>query len=74
MNEARNALPREHVGWDNYRADWKGTFAGMKGNPGFTIGELNIAIDGDAAYSSSIQTGVYVAALARALFIHPIVR
>lgn len=48
--------PREHVGWDNYRADWKETFAGMKGNPGFTIGELRIAMRGDVAYTSSIQT------------------
>lgn len=48
--------PREHVGWDSYRADWKTTFAGMKGNPGFTIGELKITIAGDTAYTSSIQT------------------
>ena len=26
--------PREHVGWDNYRADWKGFFDAIKGKTG----------------------------------------
>lgn len=48
--------PRQHVGWDNYRADWKETFAGMKGDPGFTISGLSVTIGGDVAYTSSTQT------------------
>jgi ketosteroid isomerase-like protein len=48
--------PREHVGWDDYRADWKGFFASIKGNPTFSISELSVTISGDVAYTHSIQT------------------
>lgn len=48
--------PREHVGWNAYRTDWKETLAGIKGTPGFTVGDLNITIIGDVAYTNSIQT------------------
>lgn len=48
--------PREHVGWDNYRADWKGAFASVKGTPTFSISELGITISGDVAYTHSIQS------------------
>ncbi|MGA2760770.1 MAG: nuclear transport factor 2 family protein, partial [Candidatus Cybelea sp.] len=49
--------PREHVGSDSYRADWKGLFASWKGStlPSFGITEMAITISGDVAYSHSIQ-------------------
>ncbi len=48
--------PREHVGWESYRADWKGFFGSIKGNPQFSISELGVTISGDVAYSHSIQS------------------
>jgi len=48
--------PREHVGWDDYRADWKAFFASIKGNPTFSISELSVTISGDVAYTRSIQS------------------
>lgn len=48
--------PREHMGWDNYRADWKGLFDSIKGNPTFSISELSVTISGDVAYTRSIQS------------------
>lgn len=49
--------PREHVGADSYRADWKGFLGSFKGSalPSFTISELAVTIAGDVAYSHSIQ-------------------
>jgi ketosteroid isomerase-like protein len=48
--------PREHVGWNDYRDDWRQLFASMKGaEPGFTISELSVVVDGDVAYTHSIQ-------------------
>ena len=49
--------PREHVGSDSYRADWKSLFASWKGStlPSFGITEMAITISGDVAYSHSIQ-------------------
>jgi ketosteroid isomerase-like protein len=50
------STPREHVGWQSYYDDWKGFFASIKGNPGFSIGELGITISGDVAFTHSIQS------------------
>ncbi len=50
------STPREHVGWQSYYDDWKGFFASIKGNPGFSISELGITISGDVAYTHSIQS------------------
>ena len=49
--------PREHVGSESYRADWKSFFAGLKGTsiPSFGVSEMAITISGDVAYSHSIQ-------------------
>jgi ketosteroid isomerase-like protein len=49
--------PREHVGSDSYRADWKSLFASLKGStiPSFGITEMSMASSGDVAYSHSIQ-------------------
>jgi ketosteroid isomerase-like protein len=48
--------PREHVGWSNYRADWKGVFGSIQGTPAFSISELGVTISGDVAYSHSVQS------------------
>ncbi|MGA8575797.1 MAG: nuclear transport factor 2 family protein [Candidatus Cybelea sp.] len=48
--------PREHVGWDDYRADWKAFFASIKGNPTFSIADLSVTVSGDVAYTRSIQS------------------
>jgi ketosteroid isomerase-like protein len=50
------STPREHVGWDNYRADWKSFFDSIKGNPTFSMSELSVTISGDVAYTHSIQS------------------
>jgi ketosteroid isomerase-like protein len=50
------STPREHVGWENYRADWKGFFDSIKGKPTFSISELSVTISGDVAYTHSIQS------------------
>jgi ketosteroid isomerase-like protein len=50
------STPREHVGWDAYRADWKSSFGLIKGNPTFSISELFATISGDVAYTHSIQS------------------
>lgn len=47
--------PREHVGWDDYRTDWKAFFALFKGSPGLDIRELQIVTSGNVAYTRSIQ-------------------
>lgn len=48
--------PRQHVGWNDYRTDWKETFDSIKGDPGFTISDLSVTVSGDMAYTRSIQT------------------
>ena len=50
------STPREHVGWDDYRADWKAFFDSIKGNPTFSISELSVTISGEVAYAHSIQS------------------
>ena len=50
------STPREHVGWDAYRADWKAFFASIKGNPTFSITDLFVTVSGDVAYTRSIQS------------------
>lgn len=47
--------PREHVGWNSYRQDWVGFYGVMKGMPDVSIGELNIVVSGDVAYTRSVQ-------------------
>ena len=47
--------PRQHVGWNDYRNDWKDTFAGFKGQPAFSVNDLDVTISGDLAYTHSIQ-------------------
>jgi uncharacterized protein (TIGR02246 family) len=47
--------PREHRGWNDYRADWKELFAGFKNNPTFKLTDFGMTIDGDLAYTHSVQ-------------------
>ncbi len=47
--------PRQHVGWNDYRDDWRGTFAAMKQPVRFTIHDLHVISSGDVAYSHSAQ-------------------
>jgi ketosteroid isomerase-like protein len=47
--------PRQYVGWDAYRADWKSLLGSYKGPVSFTLSDLAIRSDGDMGYSHSIQ-------------------
>ena len=61
---ARNGLfvfdftpPRASVGWQAYKENWQGLFKeGFPGPIKFSISDLAITVDGDMAYSHSIQT------------------
>jgi uncharacterized protein (TIGR02246 family) len=56
--------PRQHVGWNDYRDDWKSFFALLKGNPtAASVADLSTTISGDVAYTHSIQH--FSAALAK---------
>ncbi len=47
--------PRQYVGWDAYRADWKTLLGSFRGPITFSISDLVVRTDGDVAYSHSIQ-------------------
>lgn len=47
--------PRQHVGWNDYRTDWKGFVATIRGTPKFSVQDLGVTISGDVAYTHSIQ-------------------
>ncbi len=47
--------PRQYVGKEAYRADWKGVLAGIAGPAKYQITDLVVATDGTIAYSHSIQ-------------------
>jgi ketosteroid isomerase-like protein len=47
--------PRQYVGADAYRKDWKGFLDTFKGPIKFTLGDLSIDAGGKMAYSHSIQ-------------------
>jgi uncharacterized protein (TIGR02246 family) len=47
--------PRQHLGADEYRKAWMGFFASFKGMPKITITDLGITVDGNLAFSHSIQ-------------------
>lgn len=51
------APPRQHVGWADYRADWKAALASMPAAPHFSISDLSITVVGTVAYGHSIQQG-----------------
>jgi uncharacterized protein (TIGR02246 family) len=47
--------PRQYVGADAYRKDWEDTFASFQGPVKFSVSDLDITVDGNHAYSHSIQ-------------------
>jgi ketosteroid isomerase-like protein len=47
--------PRQYLGADAYRKDWVEFFAAFKGTPKFDISDLGITVDGNLAFSHSIQ-------------------
>jgi ketosteroid isomerase-like protein len=49
-------VPRQHVGWDDYKKDWHDFLAVYPGPVKFTISDLSIVTDGKIAYSHSIQS------------------
>jgi uncharacterized protein (TIGR02246 family) len=48
-------VPRQHVGWENYKKDWQDFLGMMKGPIQFDLRDLSIVSDGKLAYSHSIQ-------------------
>jgi uncharacterized protein (TIGR02246 family) len=48
-------VPRQHVGWDDYKKDWQDFLGSTKGPVKFDIRDLSIVSDGKIAYSHSIQ-------------------
>jgi len=48
-------VPRQHVGWNDYKNDWQDFFAMFHGLLKFYISDPNITSDGKIAYGHSIQ-------------------
>ncbi|HEY2444376.1 MAG TPA: nuclear transport factor 2 family protein [Rhizomicrobium sp.] len=48
-------VPRQHVGADDYRKDWKDFFATFKGPIKVTLGDLDVTAEGNLGYGRSIQ-------------------
>ena len=48
-------VPRQHVGWDDYKKDWQDFLAMFSGPIKFEISDLSITSDGMIAYGHSIQ-------------------
>lgn len=48
-------IPRQHVGWEDYKKDWHDFLAMVPGPIKFTISDLSIMSDGKIAYGHSIQ-------------------
>ncbi|HKV53706.1 MAG TPA: nuclear transport factor 2 family protein [Candidatus Binataceae bacterium] len=47
--------PRQYQGWDAYLKDWQGVLDQCAGKPSMKIGDLGIEVEGNLAYSHSIQ-------------------
>lgn len=54
--------PRQHVGWDDYRADWVGTFKSSPPTFHFSISDLSVTVVGPVAYGHSIQSETFTRA------------
>ena len=48
-------LPRQHVGWEDYKKDWQDFLAGFKGPIHFDLSDLSVTSDGKIAYGHNIQ-------------------
>lgn len=49
-------VPRQHVGWEDYKKDWQDFLASLQGPVKFTISDLSVISDGKIAYGHSIQS------------------
>jgi ketosteroid isomerase-like protein len=47
--------PRQYVGWEAYKKDWKATFEAFPGPIAFSISDLSITVVGGVAYGHSVQ-------------------
>jgi ketosteroid isomerase-like protein len=47
--------PRQYVGWEAYKKDWKATFDAFPGPIAFSISDLSVTVVGGLAYGHSIQ-------------------
>lgn len=54
--------PRQHVGWDDYRADWVATFKASPPEFHFSISDLSVTVVGPVAYGHSIQSETFTRA------------
>jgi len=48
-------VPRQHVGWDDYKKDWHDFLAMLPGPIKFTVSDLSVMSDGKIAYGHNIQ-------------------
>ena len=48
-------VPRQHVGWDDYKKDWQDFLGMMNGPIKFDISDLSVTTDGTIGYGHSIQ-------------------
>jgi len=48
-------VPRQHVGWEDYKKDWHDFLAMLPGPIKFTVSDLSVASDGQIGYGHSIQ-------------------
>jgi ketosteroid isomerase-like protein len=48
-------VPRQHVGWEDYKKDWHDFLALYPGPLKFTVSDLSVMSDGKIAYGHSIQ-------------------
>ena len=48
-------VPRQHVGWEDYKKDWQDLLGMMPGPIKFDLSDLSITTDGKIGYGHSIQ-------------------
>ncbi len=48
-------VPRQHVGWEDYKKDWQDFLGMMPGPIKFDISDLSVTTDGQIGYGHSIQ-------------------
>jgi uncharacterized protein (TIGR02246 family) len=48
-------VPRQHVGWDDYKKDWHDFLAMLSGPIKFTVSDVSVMSDGKIAYGHNIQ-------------------
>ena len=48
-------VPRQHVGWEDYKKDWHDFLAMLPGPIKFTVSDVSVMSDGKIAYGHNIQ-------------------